>query len=416
MRPSWFDILGSSRIPLVALAAMALTPSPGDAGIIYNKTWYTTKASGGSEIYAGGELQTWGGSSVEEGTWRIDSGKNGNGFTDVKYRYAFKDRLSHEQINNGFEVHGTGKQVKQGYHAGPVTAADKDNEPSSATAKIDVEAPADANVKLRQPGGGPPKADVLKGAVKTTFGGTADAGYPIDSHRYHSADSTAGVRIPGTVFKVTDPGDTPIVEEAQGNVVFGGASGSSQAGSPEKDKAAAVKDPIYAVLFDLTTNESILQEIMSQNIEYQDATIAMDDGGIRLTIDRNDPFSFVDLSFASTSPWVLNPYTYGARLDASGLTGYGYLSSGWVIEQDADRTSAFYSFGSDGLALDYAMVQAPASLFTVGHDYELDFGSGNGVYEVASAPEPSTLVGATLGLLGVLGAAARRRGHRPNPA
>lgn len=416
MRLSWFDVLASPRIPLVALAALALTPSSGDAGIIYKKTWYTTKASGGSEIYAGGELQTWGGSSVEEGTWRVDSGKNGNGFTDVKYRYAFKDRLSHEQINNGFEVHKTGKQVNDGYHSGLVTATDKDAEPSSATAQIDVEKQADAAVKLRQPGGGPPKADVLKNAVKTTFGGTADAGYPTDSHRYHSADSTAGVRIPGTVFKVTDPGDTPVVEEAQGNVVFGGASSSMQAGSPEKNKAAAVKDPIYAVLFDLTTDESFLQEIMSQNIEYQDATIAMDDGGIRLTIDRNDPLSFVDLSFASTSPWVLNPYTYGARLDALGLSGYGFLSSGWTIEQDADRTSAFYSFGSDGLPLDYAMVQAPAPLLTVGHDYELDFGSGNGVSEVASAPEPSTLVGAVLGVLGLLGAAHRRRGRRPDPA
>jgi hypothetical protein len=236
---------------------------------------------------------------------------------------------------------------------------------------------------------------VLINSVRAEISGTAEAGPVNDHHGHHSADSFAAVEINGKqTFMQTAAGQVPQVEVVQKTVMQGGAFGVAPRGK--------VTDPAFMTVTDLDTGFVIArEEIMAQTIEWADAMFSMDDTGIRLTLNKNDPGSSVSLLFIPSSPWIVNPYSYGASFSAAGLAALGETPlSGWTVSTDGDLVEAFFAFGPGGQPFDFAQLRPPSSLFTVGHNYQYDVGSGNGVFEIqAEIPEPSTL--AMFGLFGL---------------
>jgi hypothetical protein len=247
---------------------------------------------------------------------------------------------------------------------------------------------------------------VLTNSVHVNINGTADAGTVNDKHGHHSADSFAAVEINGArqAFTQTAGGQVPTVELFQKTLMSGGSTGfATGVGSK-----GSVADPAFVTVTDLGTGSVVgMEEVMVQNLDWEDALFSITDEGILLTIAKNDPSSFVSLRFATSSSWVVDPYTYGATLSASGLTAFGATPlSGWTLTSDDVSTQAFFAFGLLGQPFDFADVLPPSDLFTIGHTYRYDVGSGNGVFEVkAEIPEPSTLTMLGLGGLGMLGKA-----------
>ena len=249
----------------------------------------------------------------------------------------------------------------------------------------------------------------LANTVHTVLKGSVEAGDPTpDKHDLHSADSFAAADLGLPAFQVVEGGGIPSISLAGRNTMIGGRY--QVAGRVKFD--GKVVDPYYVTVNDLHTGAVTTEAVMTQTLDYTNALFSLDDEGIRLTVDRHDPSSFVELIFSSSSDWVLNPYTYGARLSNLGFEGFGLTpASGWTLSQTTDAIEAFFAFGPGGLPFDHAEVRPPDSLFTPGRSYSYDVGASDGAFEVAAAvPEPSTMVMAcTAGAFGMCYAWCRRR-------
>src|SRR5262249_15490035 len=155
----------------------------------------------------------------------------------------------------------------------------------------------------------------------------------------------------------------PFTEVVGRTVVKGGSINIVEPGRPTVEDDD--KDPYFVDLLDMDLDTVTRQEVMAREVVAVGALYSIDDNGIRLTINRRDPASSVSLSFSSAiSSWVLNPYTYGAKLDATGFSAFGATPvADWVITPTADTIEAFFAFGAGGQPFDYAIVNAPDSQF-----------------------------------------------------
>jgi len=267
-----------------------------------------------------------------------------------------------------------------------------------ATSKVDVFSEAALATTRKNPLGGPPIPVGFVNAVTATLTGSVSAGLPADGDKYHSADSWAGVYVKNAkTFVKTIGAPEPFGFAGEDKVGFAGATDLS-GGKPMR-----YLDPFFLTVNDLTTGVSTTSEIMSETITALGADVFIDDAGIHLAVNRNNPLSSVSLQFSSETPWVTDPYHYGATLDNSGLTldGDALPLPGWTITTTADRIDALYAFGPGGAPLDMATVVPPEALFTLGHTYSYDVGGGGGAFALAVIPEPSSLALILSGLAGL---------------
>jgi hypothetical protein len=403
-----------------ALALLTAAPAPGRADIIdgsYDKIFYTEGLKPTAKISAGALIETWAGDNLVDDTVTYKAAAAGpppvKAVTDA-YKHAISPTdNSPKTINGGLPVSDTRLTVDTGYHAGPISIpTDNHTDPNSASAEITVDGllHQDPQVDFRNGKQGIDRR-VLVDSVRTELKGEAVAGTPkppVDTDKFHSADSFAAVEIMGgTTFTATPPpaNGVPTLAAYLGSILKGGALGNQKEGQH--------LDPVFVTLTDQTTGVVSRQIVMEQSVTWTDATFSVDNTGITLTIDRNDPASSVALGFTNALPWVTNPYSYGATLDASGFTAFGETPlSGWTVTQGPDTTQAFFAFGPDGQPLDSAFVRPPDSQFTTGDTYSYDVGTGGGLFEVASAiPEPPVLVLSGVAALALLAwRRVRRRG------
>src|SRR5262249_33634955 len=78
----------------------------------------------------------------------------------------------------------------------------------------------------------------------------------------------------------------PIVESIGRNTMVGGKINIDTQGL---DFIGGVRDPYFVTLTDLDTGAETVEEVMAQDLMWSDALYSLDDNGIRLTINRNDP-------------------------------------------------------------------------------------------------------------------------------
>ncbi|MBC7816140.1 MAG: PEP-CTERM sorting domain-containing protein, partial [Planctomycetaceae bacterium] len=250
---------------------------------------------------------------------------------------------------------------------------------------------------------------LLNPAARGIIQGGSRAGPPEDKHNFHSADSFAAIEIDAfrTFVQTKVNGQDRLVGVAN-NTMVGGGFNAHDGGKETKDI-----DPLYLRVRDLDTGASITEEILTQNIFSRDATYSLTDAGLEFQINPLNPLSFVELEFHADSPWVSNPYAYGARFDSGRLTisGDRYPLADWQITQMGSRKRAFIPFGPDGSLFDMVEALPPDNLFTVGHNYQYDVGAGSGSFEIASSvPEPGSMF--LVGLTATLGTTFIRR-RRP---
>ena len=394
------------RLPILALtlslAVPTLAPATGraDSTGSYDKTFYTSALPTTAEIFAGALIETWSGEPKVGNTVTYKAAVGGAPAVSSPYDHAnaYTD-TSPKTINGGLGANGmadTGFTVQAGYNPGKISIdTDNHTKPNSANAQITVDPLMHVGpmIDIRKPPGIDRR--VLVDSVRTELSGMATAGTPSalvePTHKLHSADSFAGVEIVGakSSFKVTTGGAIPTVEAFQQSLFKGGTNQIV----PGLDAGKAL-DPVFVTVNDQTTGVVFRQVVMTGSVTWTQGTFSVDQSGITLAINRNDPTASVALDFSNASSWVTNPYSYGATLDSTGFTAFGETPlSGWTLTQGPDTTQAFFAFGPDGAPFDSATVQPPASLFTTGDTYSYDVGTGGGVFELAAAvPEPSPLV------------------------
>jgi hypothetical protein len=398
---SKFGVVATLLLLLAFRDRSAATPIP---DLNYQKTFFLNDVAAGAGISAAAEAQTWATPPPNEDYFV----SNHKVTDDINVSYTHGSRRTSDKILDGtlpFPVSPTGKTVDPplGGYSG-TTGLATDGPPHYLPNK----AQADITVNQRIPGAGPVVIIRLGGgggntgpvalmnSVKGVISGFADSGKPTypDADTVHSADSFGAVEIKAAkVFQQVTPGAQPEIEAVGRNVAVASAI-----------SVGSVKDPYFLTVNDLTTGVSTTEQIMSETVDAVDAGYSIDDTGILLTIDRGDPTSSLSLAFSNAvSPWVLNPYTYGAALNNTGFSAFGETPlSGWSVTTTADTVEAFFAFGPDGEPFDSALVLPPDSLFTVGDMYTYDAGTDSGGFELQFAPEPSTFLLLASGLVGML--------------
>jgi hypothetical protein len=398
----------STSIMLFTLSTLVPSASAQFVTVDYHKIIYFDGILPNAGIEAGGVLQTWGGLSTTHSKHNI------KGNINVDYPHAVPIALGPVKINKGFPIQATGSNVGDPTHIPPIPGGynsglirigpDDHTNPNSANALIVVGMLTPNGPAIRVQGQADPHQ--LSNSVEIHLEGHATAGIPIDGDNHHSADSIVAASITGAnhFFQATI-GPAPVFTEYTQIVALAGADADASAKN-------GTTDPAFFTLTDLTTGLVTIEPTMIQTIIAENALFAIDDSGIRLTVRNGDPTSYANLAFSSAiSSWVLNPYTYGARLDASGLDAYGETPlSGWSITTTASTVEAFFAFGPGGQPFDVVRIQPDSSLLTPGHSYLYGSGSDIGAYVVVSSvPEPSTYATLGSGILGALSYARRRR-------
>jgi hypothetical protein len=368
-----------------------------------------------ADIFAGGLAETWASkfSSVQANRVVIRAA-NPNSVPPVqaveRSYPSGSTQTKQKTFNKGLPISATGKNVDKENKDQPgvayfddASARDEHVLANSADAAVlvDLRKTVGPRVTVRKKDGSTEQR-VLADSVKTSIGLKSSAGALEDGDGVHSADSFAGAEIRAQdTFIIADKDQKPPIVEAIGrNIMTGGNKVSID--TQGLDFIGGVRDPYFVTLSDLDTGTETVEQVMAQDLDWSDALYSMDDTGIRFTINRNDPASFVSLLFTtSMSSWVLNPYTYGARLDSTGLSAFGLTPlSGWTLTTTSDTVEAFFSFGADGQPYDDVMVRPPDSLFTLNHMYTYDVGASNGLFDVVTTtvPEPATLTLVLCGL------------------
>lgn len=399
------------RIAGVVLSLAALVAAMPCAAIEYDKFVIFDGVKAGASVDGGALVETWAGAGHSDSHATI--GTLTRQFTHASKETAKKDihgATLKQIIQPGAAVVFFTRQTETVWDPARITAVDPPPHAasSSATSKVSVHSEPSLTRKVRED-----KTTVkereFKNAVTVTLSGSAVAGVPSDGDKYHSADSWAGVSIAGAETFTNHLGDVPRP------FTIAGKTGVAHAGAADEKpgKPQGHHDPYFITVNDLTTGDSTSMEIMRESVYVEGADVFMDDTGIRLSVNRHNPLSSVRFDFSSETPWVLNPYAYGASLDNSGFTLYGDALplAGWVITMTADRISASFDYGADGIPLDSALVAPPASLFTAGHDYSYDLGGGGGAFAIATAevPEPQSWALLLGGLAGLVALRRRQR-------
>ena len=405
----------------VKLAVFVLTVGAGlvcvdgaGADIFYMKEFFLDRVDANAPIVAGGVAETWASKEpeVKLPTLVVKAGDPAARppvpAVTLDYVRALV-QTSQNKINKGFPISATGNTVdsdpnKNGiaFLGNIVTSDGLDHTAMNvaiATLSVQGRKAVGPRVLVRQPGGGTVEK-LLTDSVRVGIVGSAAAGKPTDGDRVHSADSFVGVEIKAkNTFQVVGGGDKPTVEAISRNVMTGGRF------DPTAIAKGEVLDPYFVTLTDLDTNTATVELVMLQDLLWSDALFQVDDTGIRLTINRNDPESFVSLLFSSsTSSWVLDPYTYFARLDRAGLSASGLTPlSGRTVTMTSDTVEAFFPFGSEGQPYDDVLIRPPDSLFAVDHVYTYDIGASEGAFDISAVPQTASLT-LTLGGLAVLAA------------
>jgi hypothetical protein len=432
------------------LALLGGAPHRGSAED-YKKTIYFNNVAAGAGILGGAQVQTWSGKFMPKDSLTIVEGSKPSDTISIPYQHAADTAkvdpknppkpLKTDTINGGFpikDVTGITVDTKDGWM--PKKASVKDDagvkNPSMAEANLVVGQRVPGNgdqvvITLPKSPNGTGKVGLID-SVKATVSGSAMAGAANDAN-YHSADSFGAVSITAAQkYRVTREGNIPTVEVIEQNQMNGaGIAPSNQRG--QQHTLAKQVDPYFVTVTDQTDQKVTRDQVLSETLESRDATYSVDNKGIHLSIARGDPNAFVTLNFDSHDSlgWVQNPYTYGARLDASGLTAFGeYLpgwdimkafgmdssgetQSGWSITMGTDTIDASYAFGPDGQPFDYAQVRPPDSFFTLGDEYTVDLGASDGAFVVMeSVPEPTSFYSLGIALSIVFMALARRTGPR----
>lgn len=368
------------KIMAIFLTLLFISLPPSFAEQTYRKVYFVNRVDGRASIHAGGEVQTWFGDTIVNDNVTIYTGIMAP--VVIPYQHATQ-RSKRGLAGSGLPILRVRKHVDpKGYSSGLVNIMDGHVNENNASVEISVSPRRRDPQTLDTRTGG---RVILSNHVQTILEGKAKAGLPRDGDKRHSADSFAGAQIQGAqIFKLIPMQGIPTLEVFGKDVMSGGAfEGNGIAGKQT--------DPYFMTITDLKTGEVMEEVVMMLSLEYSNAFYSVDDSGIRLTIDRSDPDSFVSLMFSSEFPWVLNPYTYGATLDADGLTAFGETPlDGWQITTTDDTVEAFFAFGPEGQPFDSAVVDPPDSFFIAKHKYKYDIGSSAGAFEVAvETPTPS---------------------------
>lgn len=240
--------------------------------------------------------------------------------------------------------------------------------------------------------------------VSAKVRGWGKAGKPTDGHGLHSANSIGAVDLPGvtqdtyTYIGPADPTKPTIKVAKKINEVV---AGQGETARIKKNSLGKIIDPVFVSLMDVTDLGPPavveIKEVMTTTIEWNEGVFERDDTGIRLTVDRSSPESFVSLVFATAaSDWVEAPYSYAISLGTDGVnpvfsvSGEQLPESGWSLTITGDTIEAFFPFGSDEDFSEFVSLSAPDALHTIGREYTLDVGESVAGFELA-VPEPSTL-------------------------
>lgn len=376
-------------------------------GASYDKVFFSSGVLPAATIDVGGVVETWAGTFPVPEFADVDPTRS----LGLIYQHA-SGLTGRDLITNpsgppfGFPIR-TAATVSTGFSGLATVPNDGHDNPNSALAIILVEPLMPGlgpEVKVRDGGGVGLR---LLNTVRTRLVGSAIAGVPVDSDPWHSANSAAAVNIVGKAqFKVTDPGAIPTVMEV-GSI---SASADGQCSIGGRDCSGAMHDPYFVTVRDLDTGLAVTQLVMSLTIDAADANYSIDNTGIRLTVRREDPESFVSLSFTNNFAWVGNPYEYGATLSSAGFAAFGLTPlSGWSVTETAETLEAFFAYPNAEMLFDRAIVRPPDGLFTMGHTYAYDDGASAVVF-IAAASEPPAIL---LLLTGVVAFALRRKDQRP---
>ncbi len=396
---------------LAVAACLAASFGVANADIEYHKNFYVDEVKPDALIKAGGQAQTWCGSKIEPDTQTIFDWHQSSTWTCKQYRRAdTRTRIS--TLHHGLPPESTGKTASDGWQDMTV-AVDDHVQKNSAGVMVYVSPRKVEETVMKTK-----KGDrTFRQYVQVDLDGSAGPGVPDsgpnhhhqEPHpRRHSADSFSAVQLKGTKYfqDIGDPSTRLLGEVGEYDMRGGCWADPNHDPMGKKKEHGERLDPSILTITDVDTGVSVTEPFMSEEAGFDNGLISLDDNGIRFTIPTNDPNAFVWLNFTTLSDWVQEPYTYGARLDADGLTAWGLTPlSGWQVTTTADAVEAFYPFGPDGLLADYALLQPPEDLFTPGHSYQYDVGTGDGAWDAVS-PEPTTLA---LLAMGVLTMTRRRR-------
>ena len=289
---------------------------------------------------------------------------------------------------------------------------------------------ADATIKVDPwvDGSAPAPIIVKNGKPITPFNynhaslvGNAMAGVPAkppsgNPDNAHSAVSLSIIQLGGDTY-TANGNKGPFVQVLGGGTITGGTSATAKRNA--KALGGGVIDPIYLSVNNVTNPSSPVttaqQEVMEEDGVYTgDASFQADDTGITLTMDTSDPTASASVIFQTVGSWVTNPYSYGATLTPSGLTGIGITpTSDWSMTTNGSivtETLLWSTLGiGSGLPFDEANVQPDSSAFpTSGDTYQDDVTDSDLGYDYVVVPEPIAL--SVVAIMGCL--ALQRRWKR----
>jgi hypothetical protein len=257
----------------------------------------------------------------------------------------------------------------------------------------------------------------LNNAMKTVISGNGEAGTIKDNDNYHSADAFGAAALTGiTSFFFTQSSPLFTAYTKNNGVLVGVGEISEDKKNPQPNTHLGGRDPIFMQVRDVTDGGAVTiatEVLAAQTIDLVNAFISLTDAGIDLKIPRFIPDASVSLNFETLSPWVINPYSYGATLSNAGFSAFGATpADDWIITETDSFIDAFFAFGSEGQPFDVIMARPPESLFQTGRMYDYGGGAGNGAFAWVQAPEPDSVMLVVAGLVALLAMLSQRRRSR----
>ncbi len=399
--------------------------------VTFSKTFYLSGAAAKDKIQAGAEVDTWAGATLFNGTKNLIVNSKGRVVNKVKYLHSnvrtmgttklsvpalapFGARLEGLPVStNGLAeafVLAPGAAPANSLLATTAPHVDNHTKPNSGSVSITASKLTLVPLKYKKRKGG--KVKTITNYVKVGIEGFATAGKPTrpaDTDKAHSADAFGAAYIKGTKNYLYNGfvGNFPILKRVSKYNVGGGGFGT--AGLKTVNKAV---DPTTVTLVNVTDGTEVSKTVMEMSVSSANGTFTMDDTGIRLAVNKNDPDSIASINFTSDFDWVVDPYVYGATLTTSGgiagFSSYGETLGGWSFLETNDVIEAFYEY-VDGVLFEEVEV-LPLSDLVTGKTYRYESGDGVGAYSVASVvPIPTAAYLFGSGLLGLIGVAKRKK-------
>ena len=389
----------TNRVLTPLLMLLAIAASPVGAEVIVGKNALLDGVNRNGNIIGGGVAQTW--ASIEAGTVQsthlVD--KVGNDKIEVTYSHSNSPAPTARAVvmdgGNpfGFPISTTGKKVQDNWNPAQPALAIDDHKIRNEARVLPTAFffPGATTITTWDAALSQRVRRTLTDLLSVGISARVKAGEIQDGDKGHSADAFGAVTAGAArVFVQTSADNELLWKAAQRMTIVGGSFAV-----PGEKHNQLVLDPYYLSVLDQTTNRIIgTQLLMDQSLNAKGALFNIEDSGIRFTINRADPDSFVSWQFSSDSPWTTAPYSYGVRLDNAGLTvtGNRYPLSDWTVTTTTSTIEAFLPFGVDGLTYDFADVRVPGSLLPVGDTIEVSAESDSGAWETTSIPEAPSLI------------------------